>query len=199
VGPLAIGAYVSQQFQPPVAFSLGELGWSADRDTPSMLGVIRGEAPSGSVYFLRVRELITNPCTEEGAGGITGPSAVSLLTQLESLQHLSVSPRIPVVVGGTSGLQVDVTVSDAVLAACGGLVGGDVPIFAVGEGNAREVWRGAPGERFRLVSLAVGEEAVALVLSADQTQSPSVTEFEQLMQLGQRIFDSTRFPGAPAL
>ena len=198
VGPLTVGTYVSQQFQPPVAFAIGELGWTADRDTPVMLGVVRGEAPRGSVYFLRVRELITNPCTEEGADGVTGPSAVSLLTQLESLQHLTVSPRVPVVVGGTSGLQVDITVSEGTLAACGGLVGGEVPLFAVGEGAAREIWRAAPGERFRLISLAVGDEAVALVLSADWTQIPSVPEFEQLMQLGQRIFDSTRFPGAPA-
>ncbi len=197
VGPLTVGTYVSQQFQPPVAFGIGELGWTADRDTPTLLGVVRDEAPRGSVYFLRVRELITNPCTEEGSGGIRGPSAVSLLTQLESLQHLTVSPRIPVVVGGTSGLQVDVTVSEGVLAACGGLVGGEVPLFAVGEGPAREIWRAAPGERFRLVSLAIGDEAVALVLSADWAQSPSITEFEQLMQLGQRFFDSTQFPGAP--
>jgi hypothetical protein len=73
-----------------------------------------------------------------------------------------------------------------------------VPLFAVGEGAAREVWRAAPVERFRLISLAVGDEAVAVVLSADWAQIPSVTEFEQLMQLGQRVFDSTRFPGAPA-
>ncbi len=89
-------------------------------------------------------------------------------------------------VGGFSGEQVDVTVSDGVLAACGGLVGLEVALFGAGE----EVWRASPGERFRLISVGFGDQAVTLLLSTDWTQTPSVQELEDLLELGQRVLDS---------
>ena len=92
-------------------------------------------------------------------------------------------------VGGYDGTQVDVVVSDAALAACGGLVGGDVPIFRAGD----EVWGASPGERFRLVTVEVGGEVVTIVLSTDWTETPSVQEMEDLLVVGQRLLDSVRF------
>ena len=83
----------------------------------------------------------------------------------------------------------EVTVSDGVLAACGGLAGGEASIFRAGD----EVWGAASGERFRLISVGVGDQAVTVLLSTDWTQTPSVQELENLYELGQHVLDSVGF------
>ena len=83
----------------------------------------------------------------------------------------------------------EITVSDGVLAACGGLAGADAAIFRAGD----EVWGAASGERFRLISVTVGDEPMAILLSTDWTQTPSVQELEDLYAIGQEILDSVRF------
>lgn len=189
IGPLPIGTYASRDFQPPVTFDIVDQGWTANRDLPDVLGLIREAAPRGSVHFLRVQEVLQNPCVEGGEGAQTGPGAADLLTEMEGLEHLTLSNLQPAQVGAFAGQQVDVTVSDGALAACGGLAGGDVAIFGAGE----EVWSASPGERFRLISVGVGEQALTLVLSTDWTQTPSVQELEGLLELGQRVLDSVEF------
>jgi hypothetical protein len=133
IGPLPIGTYASRAFQPPFTFDIADQGWVATRDRAEILGLIRDAAPRGSVYFLRVQEVIANPCVEGGEGAQTGPVAADLLTELEALEHLSLVNRQPAQVGGFTGEQVDITVSDGVLAACGGLVGGEAAMFDAGE------------------------------------------------------------------
>jgi class 3 adenylate cyclase len=187
IGPLPIGSYVSQAFQPPVTFDIVDQGWTANRDGTEVFGLIREAAPRGSVYFLRVQEVIANPCVEGGEGAQTGLGAADLLAELEALDHLVLGDPQLAQVGGFTGQQVDITVSDGVLAACGGLAGGEAAIFSAGE----EVWSASPGERFKLIS--VGDPAVTILLSTDWTQTPSVQELEGLLELGQRVIDSVEF------
>ena len=92
-------------------------------------------------------------------------------------------------VGGYTGQQVDVTVADGVLAACGGLAGAEAAIFGAGE----EVWGASPGERFTIIAVGVGDQAVTILLSTDWTQTPSVQELENLLEHGQRVLDSVGF------
>jgi class 3 adenylate cyclase len=187
LGPLAIGTYKSVLFEPAVTFEIRDLDWTARSDSPATLGLLHDVAPRGTVEFLRVEQVVENPCGADEATMNPGPA--DLLSQLQALDHLSVSEPKTVRVGGFTGRQVDIGVSDASLAACGGLVGGGVAIFRV----AGEVWSGTPGERFRLVSLGVRSDAVTIVVSIDWTQTPSVQELESLLQLGQRILDTARF------
>lgn len=189
IGPLPIGRYVSQAFQPPLTFGVGDLDWIANRDQPEMLGLIREVAPRGSVFFLRVTEVLADPCVQGGEGSQTGPGAADLLTELEGLTYLTLSARQPASLGGFSGEQLDVTVSNSALAACAGLVGGDVAVLRAGD----EVWRASAGERFRLVSVDVADEAVTVLMSTEWTETQSVQEFEDLVELGQRILDSVEF------
>jgi class 3 adenylate cyclase len=189
IGPLPIGTYASQEFQPPVTFRIVDQGWSANRDLAEVLGLIREVAPRGSVYFLRVDEVIASPCVQGGEGTQMGLGAADLLSEVEALEHLEVANHQPVQVGGFSGEQVDVTVSDGVFAACGGLAGGEAAIFRAGE----EVWGASPGERFRLISVGDGDQAVSILLSTDWTQTPSVQELENLLELGQTVIDSVGF------
>ena len=189
VGELPIGAYRSQAFQPPLAFTIGDEGWTASRDTPDQLALVRVDSPRGSLSFLRIEEVIGDPCLREGTGIRKAPSALTLLIQVENLTHLSVTERQPVAVGAYTGQQVDISIPQEVLAACGGLAGGDMGLFIAGN----EVIGFTPGEQFRLISLAVGEQTVAILTRADWTQTPSVPEFESLIQQGQRVIDSVRF------
>lgn len=193
IGPLPIGTHASQEFQPPVTFDIVDQGWTANRDAPGMLGLIRDVAPRGGLYFTRIQDVIANPCVEGGEAAQTGPGVADLLTELGNLDHLTLSDVQPVQVGGFPGQQVDVTVADGALAACGGLVGGEVPLFVIGD----EVWRAVPGERFRLISVGVGDQPVTSLLSTDWTQTPSVQELEGLLELGQRVLDSVELPTTP--
>ena len=188
IGPLPIGTYSARAFLPKFTFEIVDLGWTASRDGEEVLGLVRHEAPRGSVYFLRVREVITDPCVEGGEGGQTGPGPADLLTELEALEHLSLSDAKTVRVGGFLGRQVRITVSDGVLAACGGLAGGEAALF-----DAGEVWKASPGELFTLISVDVSGQAVTILLSTDWTEIPSVQELESLLLRGQKVLDSVRF------
>jgi class 3 adenylate cyclase len=189
IGPLAIESYASVSFQPPVIFGVQDTGWSASRDTPMMLGLVRQEAPRGSVQLLRVQEVITIPCGEgEGASTPLGPA--DLLTALQGLTHLTVSDPVTVRVGGYAGREVMVDVKDEALAACGGLAGvGGVTLFMVGN----EIWSAASGERFRLTIVDVHGSAVTIATSADWSQTPSVQELVSMLEYGARIVAGMRF------
>jgi class 3 adenylate cyclase len=189
IGPLPIGTYRSREFQPAVAFDIVDQGWTANRDRAEVLGLVRDSAPRGSLSLLRVQEVIANPCVEGGEGTQTDPGAAELLAQLQALPHLALANQQPIQVGGIAGQQVDVTVADGALAACGGLVGGEAAIFSAGG----EVWSATPGERFRLISVGVNDQALTILLSTDWTQTPSVQELEQLLGVGQRVVDSLKF------
>jgi hypothetical protein len=92
-------------------------------------------------------------------------------------------------VGDYSGEQADVVISQGAQAACGGLPGSEVPVLAAGD----DVWGASPGEQFRLVSVAVGERPVAVLISADWTQTPSVQEIASMLNVGQRVLDTVKF------
>jgi hypothetical protein len=191
IGPLPLGTYSARAFLPKFTFQIVDQGWTASRDGKEILGLLRDDAPRGSVYFLRVREVIANPCTEGAEGAQTGPGAADLLRSLEELQeqgYLSLSEAETVLVGGFHGRQVRVTVSDGILAACGGLAGAEAALF-----DAGEVWKASPGEVFTLIAVNVSGENVTILLSTDWTQTPSVQEQESLRVLGQRVLDSVRF------
>jgi class 3 adenylate cyclase len=189
IGPLPIGKYTSQQFQPPVTFDIVDPGWTANREGPEVIGLLRDTAPRGSLYVLRVHEVIEDPCVQGGEGADTGLGAADVLADLESRGHLAVGDRRPAEVGGFMGQQVDVTVSEGVFAACGGMPGGEAAIFRAGA----EIWNASPGERFELISVVVDDEPVTIVMSTDWTQTPSVQELVNLLDYGQRVINSVEF------
>jgi class 3 adenylate cyclase len=190
IGSLDIGSYTSQQFQPAITLRITDLGWTANREGPEVLGLLRDTAPRGSVYFLRVQEVIEDPCVQGGEGAGTGLAVADLIADLRARDHLAVGDPRPAEVGGFTGEQVDVTVSDGVFAACGGMPGGEAAIFRAGS----EIWSASPGERFEVISVVVGDQPVTIVMSTDWTQTPSVQELENLLQLGQTVIDSVEFP-----
>ena len=189
IGPLPIGTYRSFFFQPRVTFDIAGPGWTASGDDEHMLGLVRSAAPRGSVQFVHVDRVIQNPCGDPEPGTETGLGAADLLAQLGALDdHLTLREEKTVRIGGYTGQQVDIDVADGALAACGGLVGGDVSVFGIGD----QVWGATSGERFRLIALVVGDQTVTIVLSTDWTQTPSVQELESLYTLGDQVLGSVR-------
>jgi class 3 adenylate cyclase len=188
MGPLQIGTYASGQFQPPMTFRIEDPGWAASRDQPGTLALIREGAPRGSVYFARVERVLTDPCA--GDAGSTAPASGTVIDQLRAITgHIALSDEKAIDVGGVTGTQVDVTIADGAQAACGGLVGAEVPVFGLGE----EIWSASSGERFRLVSLDVAGEEVTVLISIDWTQTHSVQELEDMFALGQKFLTTVEF------
>ncbi len=188
-GTPPIGGYATSEFRPSFTFDIADQGWVANRDGADVFGLIRDLAPLGGVQLLRVQEVITSPCVAGGEGASTGSVLADPLGVLEGLDHLTLQDPKATTIGEYQGDQVDVTVSEGALAACGGLVGADVPIFRAGD----EVWGASPGERFRLITVDVGDEVVTIALSTDWAETPSVQESEELLAVGQRLLDSVRF------
>jgi len=191
LGPLTVGSYTPRSFKPAFTFGVGDPGWTANRDVAGLFGLIREGSPQGSLVFARVQEVITTPC---GAAD-EGPSAVTTqdtLPQLQALAHLRITDVKAVAVGGVPAQQADVTVLDSSLAACGGLVGAEVPIFRAGG----EIWGATPGERFRVVTVRIDDQPLTIAMSLDWTATHSVQELEQLLQLSQRVVDSVVFSPA---
>lgn len=191
MGPLEIGTYATGVFEPGFSFHVGELGWSASRDAASMLALVRDTAPRGGVVVARIGEVLPSACIQ-GSEGATGPAPTDVIAQLRELEgHLLVSEPLDVSVGGLPGTQVDVTVLESALAACGGLVGQDASVFIIGD----ETWGATPGERFRLVAVPVGGTPVTILTSLDWTETQSVQELEDMLGLGRRFMDSVQFAG----
>jgi class 3 adenylate cyclase len=189
IGSLDVGTYASAQFQPPLTFHIVEPGWAASRDTPDLLGLIRESDPPGSVFFLRITKVLTSGCDAGDPEAGTGLGTADVLADMEDVTFLDVSEPMPVEIGGIPAKQVDVAVSNAALAACGGLAGADVTVFDVGG----EIWRAASGERFRLVSVDVGGQAVTIITSTEWDQIPSVQQLEDMFEVGQRLLDTVEF------
>jgi class 3 adenylate cyclase len=189
IGALSLGSYASTSFVPAVRFNIGDLGWAASRDSPAMLALEREASPKGSVFFLRVKSVIESPCLAGGEGADAPPRSVDLLTTLESRPYLKFADRQRVQLGDYAGQQVDITVDEGALAACGGLVDAGVPLFEAGS----DVWSATPGEQFRLIAVDVGDRPVTVIVSTDWTAPPAVQEIERVLELGQRILDTVHF------
>src|SRR4029079_10309362 len=135
-GAAPLGPSASTACEPRVAFDIGDQGWAASRDVPGILGLVREVSPRGSVFFLRVDDIIQSPCGPAPDDIGTRPAASNILDDLDALEHISLADRKPAEIGGLAGEQADVLVSDGALAACGGLAGADVAVFMAGG----EVW-----------------------------------------------------------
>jgi class 3 adenylate cyclase len=192
MGPLAIGQYSPQQFRPSLTFDIADTGWAANRDVPALFSLIRDGEPAGNMTVMHEPQVVQSPCVAGGED--IGTPTADVIAQLEGLGHIKVENPEALVIGGVPAQQVDVTIDQGALAACGGLAGADVPVFVVGD----EVWGAAPGERFRLITLNVGGEPVTVALSLEGSEVHSVQEMEQFIGLGRRILDSVVFEGAPA-
>jgi len=187
MGPLAVGTYVPQQFQPRLTFRIEDLGWTASRDRPEALALLRDDAPRGSVYFARVQHVIGNPCGED-VDASTGPVA-DVIETLRPLGHVQLSDEQPAEVGGLAARQVDVTIADGAQAACGGIVGADIPVFVLGD----ETWQASAGERFRLIAFDVEGQEVTVLVSIDWTKTHSVQELENMFHLGDGLLATVEF------
>ena len=187
IGALEIGEYTTTGFEPAFTFKIADVGWTASRDDARLFGLVREDRPAGSIFLARVQEVVENPCVEGGEG--SGAPVTDVIERLQDLTHIHLDNVRVTQVGGWPGRQVDVTVDEGALAACGGLVGLEVPLFVAGG----EIWRASSGERFRLLSISNGADWVAIMVSLDWEQSRSVSELEELFGLATQVLTDIDF------
>jgi class 3 adenylate cyclase len=194
IGSLGIGPYTTTAFQPPFSFRIADQGWAANRDTPNVFGLIREVDPPGSVYVVRVLDVMDSPCLSGGEPTATGRPLTDVLGPLAALdQYVTLTAPEEVPVGALKGLQVEVSIDTGALAACGGLTGSQVSLFDTGE----EVWSADPGERFRLISVTADGQPVTILVSSDWSRTPSVPQVEDLYAHAQRVLDTVELAPVP--
>ncbi|HEX2626507.1 MAG TPA: adenylate/guanylate cyclase domain-containing protein [Candidatus Limnocylindrales bacterium] len=194
LGKVEIGTYATSQFQPAFTFTIENLGWSVNRDAADIFGLIRESDPAGSIVVARISEVLQSACISGPSEGETVPVPTDVIDEMRHRDFLVVSDPTTVKVGSLDGQQVDVTISEAALAACGGLVGQDASVFAIGT----ETFGGTPGERFRLITVPVSGATVTIIVSLDWIEAHAVSEIEHINQLGQSFFGSMEFASPAA-
>jgi class 3 adenylate cyclase len=191
IGPLPVGSYATQQFEPAFTFDVATSGWSAAGDSPTLLDLVREGSPAGALSFARVDEVLQSPCTQAGDPGSIEPVPTDVIAELAELHDwITLTAATDVEVGGLPARQVDVTIADSALAACGGVVGADVSVFGIGG----ETWGAAGGERFRLIAVQVGDATVTILISLDWAQAHSVQQLEAMMEFGEQLLAGVHFP-----
>jgi hypothetical protein len=153
------------------------------------VGLLYDSSPEGHVDIGRVRDVFTNPCSPDGPAVPTGSTPLELLSALEGIPYLSVGEPETIAIGGHSGVQAFVDVSEGALAACGSFGTGEVSVFPVGS----ETWRAHPGERFRIEALDVAGIRITVMLSAEAEATSSVAELEQFFELADRLLGEMSF------
>jgi hypothetical protein len=100
VGPIPAGPYVTEAFEPPFSFALGQ-GWGSASEATGKLVINRGSINlERSVVFFTLAEVYR-------PDGSNAPVPDDLLAFLKAHPDLRVSEPEPVTVGGLTGVQVD--------------------------------------------------------------------------------------------
>lgn len=189
MGPLDIGSYLADQFQPPFAVFISDPGWSVYRSGARYVGLYFESEPRGRVDIGRIESVYLDACVAEGPDTPTGSTPLELLETLESIRYLSVEPPETISIAGRSGVAADVTVNEGALAACGSFGLGEVAIFPIGT----ETWLAQPGERFRIEAVDIDGITVAVMLSSESAAASSVPDLERFFELGGRLIDRISF------
>jgi hypothetical protein len=187
VGALPIGEYTAPDFEPPFRFVITDPGWSAYRERPEAVGLLRESEPRGRLDVARIEVLLLDPCFADGPQLPVGSTPDELVSALRNLPHVVTAEPGATRVGGREGFVLDVSIAQNALAACGGFAAGEVALFPV----ADEPWGAAPEERVRIVAIEVDGATVSFLMSQDDSPAGSVvTPLEAFFEYAQRVVDS---------
>ena len=190
IGPLDIGEYVTNSFQPRYTFAITDRGWSLVDETSSKIGFLYDRDLGGKVDVGQISTVYSNPCAQGGESlpaVNTSQDLVAALQALDTQQVVHLGKQTPLSVGDHSGVSIELSVDTSVLAACD--AGGGVAIFPLG-GNPYLV---QPGVLFKVDALDVGGTNVSFVSASNGTQDTSVTEIAAFFTVARRLVDSVRF------
>ena len=189
IGPLEIGTYRANEFQPPFEMVISDPGWTVYRSGPEYVGLFNGSQPQGHLDIGRVENVYTNACSPDGPMQPTGSTPRDLMSALATIPYLSVGEPETIAIGGRSGLSANVDITEAALAACGSFGSGDVNVFPVGT----ETWQAQAGERVRIEALDINGITVTIMLSAEDAASSSVAELERFFLKADRLLKDLSF------
>jgi len=188
VGSLAIGEYEAREFRPPFSFVIEEAGWQAYRAESDYVGLMRDAAPEGNLDIGKVRGLLTDPCIAEGLAVSAGETPEDLMEAIKDLLYITPGEERELTLGDFEGKEIDFTISEAAMAACGSIGTGDVAVFRFGAEN----WSATPGERVTLGAIDVNGETVSIITSTGDPTG-SIQANEQFRADAERIIQSMEF------
>jgi serine/threonine-protein kinase len=187
-GQLTAGTYLDEQFDPPLQFTVDD-GWTAFINFVDGFAMGRQQMDVEEEMDVgRVQVVFDTPC-RSGLTHTIGPTAREFLDFLGSNRYLRLGNPRAVVVGGRTGLAVDVTLARTPTAK-------DCPddpdslldrvwLFQIGE---TAYWFRA-GQRVRITSIDVPQgPAVTFVYGGDSKRA------DEFIEDAQRVIDSITFP-----
>jgi len=184
IGPLEIGQYVLDSFQPRFGFDVVDPGWSFVNETSSAANLLYTPEPGGTLDIGRISTVYSNPCISGGESLLVVNTSQDLLEALRAQEFIHLSDPTPIFVGDRTGLIIDASIDSSVLAACGGL--GGVAVFPIG-GTDLMV---EPGQVFRIHALDVGDSNVSFVAASDAGPDAAVTVIDSFFGLVRRLVDT---------
>ena len=186
IGALPLGEYTASEFEPPFGFVITDLGWSAYRHGPDIVGLLRDSEPQGTLDIVRIEVLLTDPCVPDRERVSAGRLPEDLVNALTSLSYVDAGDPGATTVGARAGFTLDLSITEGALAACGGF---DVALFPV----ADEHWRAVPKQPIRLVALDVDGTTVTFLMTQDDSTATIVPAFDAFVEDAQRVVDSVDF------
>jgi len=188
-GSLDPGTYVTDLFEPHMQFRVGG-GWVGVGNYLDGLALGRPEIRFNEIDVGRVQVVFDSPCVN-GSTSTIGPTAREFFDFIRKNPYLDAGDPRPVIIGGRTGLMMDVVVARTP----GAKVCPDEPspfqsrvfLFQIGE---TAYWFGDQ-HRVRIVSIDVGQgPAVTFVYGGDPAGA------DDFIKASQTVIDSLAFPGA---
>ena len=184
-GPISPGEYVTAKFEPAFRYEVGE-GWAAlDQEMAHWLGIRNSE---GSEVTFTSPLHGFDPSNPSELKEVPAPQEVDKwVSWFQSHPNLDTSKPVPVSVGGTSGIQIDVTTTSALenypqeqcIQPC-------VLLYPASESAIVSY----EGSKDRFVIVDVGGKTVLIDVSAP------TDKFDEFLPKAQKVLDTVEWEGA---
>jgi len=183
-GPISPGEYVTAKFEPAFRYEVGE-GWAAlDQEMAHWLGIRNSE---GSELTFTSPLHVFDPSNPSELKEVPAPQEVDKwVSWFQSHPNLDTSKPVPVSVGGTSGIQIDVTTTSALENYPQECIEPCVLLYPASE----SVIVSSEGSKDRFVIVDVGGKTVLIDVAAP------TDKFDEFLPKAQKVLDTVEGEGA---
>ena len=164
--PVPAGTYSTAPFVHPFLVTIGA-GWTNDRDWPH-----GGGLTSGSGSLLNWGSGFTGGTDPSGKSVTLKLTSDALFAYIRSVKGFTVSPEVPLTIGGKTGRSVDVSTNQT---SADGLL--DIP---------EDSYNLGPGEKVRLIVFDASDPALLMIM----IEVPMATDFDVAIAAMQPVLDS---------
>jgi hypothetical protein len=184
-GPISPGEYVTAKFEPALRYEVGEEEWAAvDQEMAHWLGIRPSE---GRELTFTSPLHVFDPSNPSEPKEVPAPQEVDKwVSWFQSHPNLDTSKPVPVRVGGTSGIQIDVTTTSALENYPQECTQPCVLLYPASESEIASY----EGSKDRFVIVDVGGKTVLIDVSAP------ADKLEEFAPVAQKVLDTVEWGGA---